>query len=50
VIHRDGVFVVRPLEHKAVTRVNDEDTEGSGLSRGDSLTLGDSTFRFLSVN
>jgi hypothetical protein len=49
VIHRDGVFVVRPLKDKAVTRVNDEDTEGSGLSHGDSLTLGDSTFRFLCV-
>ena len=49
VIHRDGVFVVRPLKDKAVTRVNDEDTEGSGLAHGDSLTLGDSTFRFLCV-
>lgn len=49
VIHRDGVFVIRPLKQKAITRVNDEETEGSGLCHGDSLTLGDSTFRFVSV-
>lgn len=49
VIHRDGVFVVQPLKEKAVTRVNDEPTTGSELAHGDSLTLGDSTFRFLSV-
>jgi pSer/pThr/pTyr-binding forkhead associated (FHA) protein len=49
VIHREGVFVVQPLKDKAVTRVNDEPTTGSELSHGDSLTLGDSTFRFVSV-
>jgi hypothetical protein len=49
VIHRDGVFVVQPLKEKAITRVNDEPTTGSELSHGDSLTLGDSTFRFVSV-
>jgi hypothetical protein len=49
VIHRDGIFVVQPLKEKAVTRVNDEPTTGSELTHGDSLTLGDSTFRFVSV-
>jgi pSer/pThr/pTyr-binding forkhead associated (FHA) protein len=49
VIHRDGIFVVQSLKEKAVTRVNDEPTTGSELTHGDSLTLGDSTFRFVSV-
>ena len=48
-IHREGVFVVRPLKERAVTRVNEEETEGSGLAHGDSLTLGDSTFKFVCV-
>jgi pSer/pThr/pTyr-binding forkhead associated (FHA) protein len=49
VIHREGVFVVRPLKERAVTLVNEEETEGSGLAHGDSLTLGDSTFKFVCV-
>ena len=49
VIHREGVFVVRPLKERAVTRVNEEETEGSGLAHGDWLTLGDSTFKFVCV-
>jgi pSer/pThr/pTyr-binding forkhead associated (FHA) protein len=49
VIHRNGIFVVQPLKEKAVTKVNDEPTTGSELTHGDVLTLGDSTFRFVSV-
>ena len=50
VVHQDGIFVVQALNERNPTKVNGESTQGSELKHGDSLTLGDATFRFLSVN
>lgn len=51
VIHREGIFVIQPIKEQAITMVNGEPTgAGAEIQHGDSVTLGDSTFRFLSVN
>jgi predicted component of type VI protein secretion system len=47
--HRDGTFTIEALKGDRVTMLNEEPTRGDELKHGDTLTLGASTFRFLSV-
>jgi hypothetical protein len=48
-IHSDGVFAIAPLSDRNPTFVNDEPTQGTELSDGDRLRLGNTTFRFRTV-
>lgn len=50
VTHKDGTFHVEPLSERNPTRVNGEPTPGCDLADGDELKLGDTTFRFRSVD
>ncbi len=48
--HRDGRFEIAPLSDKNPTRVNGEVTQGTELKDGDAVRLGDTTFRFRTVD
>ncbi len=47
IIHREGLFGIKPLTEKNPTYLNDEMVEsGASLSDGDKIRLGNSTFLF----
>lgn len=48
--NRGAMFEIKPLSDRNPTRVNGEETEGTELSDGDELGIGDATFRFRTVD
>ncbi len=48
--HQGTTFQIEPLSDRNPTRVNGEATQGTELSDGDELGLGDATFRFRTVD
>lgn len=47
--HAQGMFAIMPLSDKNPTYINDRQTDGEELSDGDTLRLGQTTFKFRKI-